>query len=119
MTTASRRGGSPAEQLMLVGRGVAGVSMLVAPTLVARVWLCTASPGARRFVRAIGVRDVVLCVGQVRARSEARDRWRRAAAASDLADAVFAVGWALARRRLVAALAAVPALGAVALTRAT
>jgi hypothetical protein len=99
-----------------IGRVVAGVTMLIAPTLVADIWLGSSSRRSRRFVRAVGVRDLMISAGQRRARPPVQAGWRWAGVAADLADAAIALDRAVVARRPVTATIAVPALGSALLT---
>ncbi len=119
MTTPPRRLVQIAHRLegpLLIGRAGAGLVMLATPGFVANLWLGTRSRTGRRFVRAIGVRDLIICAGQLRARPHVGDGWRRFAAAADLFDAVVALGRAVTCRRALHAAIAVPAIGSAALT---
>jgi hypothetical protein len=99
------------ERPLLIGRVVAGVTMLVAPRIVADIWLGSRSGRSRQFVRAVGVRDLVISAGQLGARPPAQAGWRWAGVAADLSDAAIALGRAVVGRRLATATIAVPALG--------
>lgn len=104
------------ERPLLIGRVVAGVTMLVAPTLLADIWLGSSSRRSRRFVRAVGVRDLVISAGQRRARPPVHAGWRWAGVVADLADAAIALDRAVIGRRPATAAIAVPALGSALLT---
>lgn len=102
---------------LMVGRGAAGFVMLVVPDIVAGWWLGSRSGAGRRFVRALGVRDVVICTAQLRASRRERSRWRRVAGIADLFDGIVTVHRAVVLRRPVAVVIAVSAFGAALLSR--
>ena len=107
------------EPPLLIGRAGLGLVMATAPAVVGYPWLGTRSRSSCRFVRAIGIRDLVICAGQLRARPQTRVRWRQFAAASDVFDALVSLAWAVARRRPASGAVAVPALGSAGLTALT
>lgn len=69
-----------------------GFAMLVTPGLFARLWIGASgrSPGVRVLVRALGIRDVALGMGLLRANELGHDdhSWLVLGAASDAVDAL-------------------------------
>jgi hypothetical protein len=104
---------------LLIGRVMAGVTMLVMPGVVADIWLNSRSRRSRWFVRAVGVRDLLISAGQRRTLPPGQAGWRWAAVAADLADAAIALDRAVVGRRPATATIAVPALGSALLTGLT
>jgi hypothetical protein len=107
------------ERPLLIGRVVAGLTLLVAPGPVADLWLNSESRPSRWFVRAVGVRDLVISAGQLRTLPPGRAAWRWAGVAADLADAAIALDRAVVGRRPATATIAVPAVGSALLTGLT
>ncbi len=109
-------------RLLAIGRVALGLAMLVLPGRALRPWIGDTDRSARVLVRGLGIRDLVLGVGTLRA-LDAGDpsvrEWVTAGGASDATDAVatLAAGRALSLRgRLlgvaVAGLAAAASFGA-------
>jgi hypothetical protein len=67
-------------------RAVGGLSVWVAPDLVARVYGGTMDPGSRLWSRLAGTRETALAVGPLLSAGADRDRWLRVGLACDLAD---------------------------------
>lgn len=114
--TVFERVGRRLEGPLLIGRAGAGLVMLAVPGVVADVWLGSRSHRSRTFVRAVGVRDLVICAGQLRVRPHTNARWRQVGGVSDLFDAAIALDRAVIQRRLASAAIAVPALASVLLS---
>jgi hypothetical protein len=104
--------GSAVATAMLVARLGAGATMALVPGPVSRTWLGSSSSSARALIRLVGLRDVLLVVGQVCGGPASRRRWLQLAAAADAADATLSLGRAAARRRPLSAAFAVPAVAA-------
>ena len=69
-----------------------GAAMLALPGVMARGWIGAdgASPGVKAIMRGLGVRDVILGLGQLYAADDGRDvqRWARLGMAADGVDAL-------------------------------
>src|SRR5688572_24557925 len=69
-----------------------GAAMLAVPGVMARGWIGAdgARPGVKAIMRGLGVRDVILGLGQLYAVDEGRDleRWARLGMAADGVDAL-------------------------------
>ena len=103
------------------GRIVAGLTLLVAPSLVLRNWVKNTTPEAKALARMMGIRDLVLGLGALTAvKEETQDaEWLSMGAASDAVDALvsaFAPGIS-ARGRLVALVGASSAVTGLMLAR--
>ena len=88
------------------GRIVAGLTLLIAPSLLLRNWVKETTPATKSVARMMGVRDLVLGLGALTAvKEETQDaEWLSMGAACDAVDAVvsaFAPGIS-ARGRAVA-----------------
>lgn len=107
---------------MAAGRVAIGVALLLAPGLAARGWAGAEAsrPVTRVFLRTLGIRDLVLGLGTLRALNRGEDvaPWARYGAAVDGVDAAATlVGYrhlAPRGRSVVLAMAATAAAGQVA-----
>ena len=103
------------------GRIVAGLTLLIAPSLVLRNWVKQTTPEAKALARMMGIRDLVLGLGALTAvKEETQDaEWLSMGAASDAVDALvsaFAPGISN-RGRLVALVGAGSAVTGLMLAR--
>jgi len=108
-----RQGRQRSDRVVVTGlvmtRVVAGLSLLLIPERVGRVWLT--SNGATRYwrgLRWIGVRDVAIAVGAFSSRSSSRT-WMRVGVVADVFDAVASMLLAVRLRSWRPVLAVFPA----------